>query len=688
MGIVKNLKIGVRLGGGFALVLVLLAAVVGISQNALATLNDDVSSMIDEDWHKSKVTAKLSDNLTENAKLSLEMVITPDPAARAKMVEQALANRAENGKYYLELEPIITSAEGKRLFAATQEVRKSYTPVADQVNKLATAGNLTEAQVVVREQLLPSLGKYLKALHDLGDFQDQRVDQRGEEAAATYDEARNELFGIAGIAILLGIVAAWWVTRSITGPIGKAVAVANRVALGDTAIDVTVDSKDETGVLLGTLKTMAEGLNETAGAARQLAAGDVTAQVTVRSEQDTLGKAFQQLLDTLRGLTKESNMLVEAARRGDLTARGNAGQFQGAFRDLIDGFNQTLDAMATPVNEAATVLERVAEKDLTARMKGSYQGDYNKIKEALSLAAENLDGALAQTATGAQQVASASSQIAAGSQSMAQSASEQASTLEEITASLQEITAMTRSNSASAQQAQTLSQENRGSVSTGVKNMERLSEAMAKIKASSDSTAKIVKTIDEIAFQPNLLALNAAVEAARAGDAGKGFAVVAEEVRNLAMRSAEAARNTADLIEQASQNAQGGVVLNDEVMKNLQEIAQRVHQVSGTIGDIAQSSQQQTSAVDQISAAVNQLNQATQQSAANAEESAAAAEELSGQSGEMMEMVDSFTLSEGGASGRKGARKAPAVREHALAGSSNGNGKNGRSKTADPFEGF
>jgi len=205
---------------------------------------------------------------------------------------------------------------------------------------------------------------------------------------------------------------------------------------------------------------------------------------------------------------------------------------------------------------------------------------------------------------------------------------------------------MTRANAAAAQQAQQLSQENRGAVASGVQSMERLSEAMARIKASSDATAKIVKTIDEIAFQTNLLALNAAVEAARAGDAGKGFAVVAEEVRNLAMRSADAARNAADLIEQAGQNAAGGVVLNDEVMKNLQEIAGRVDQVSTMVEEIAQASAQQTTAVDQISAAVDQLNQATQQSAANAEESAAAAQELSSQSNEMQAMVAAFSLTE------------------------------------------
>jgi methyl-accepting chemotaxis protein len=171
-----------------------------------------------------------------------------------------------------------------------------------------------------------------------------------------------------------------------------------------------------------------------------------------------------------------------------------------------------------------------------------------------------------------------------------------------------------------------------------------LSQAIDKIKASSDSTAKIVKTIDEIAFQTNLLALNAAVEAARAGDAGKGFAVVAEEVRNLAMRSAEAAKNTANMIEESVKNAEGGVSINQEVLKNLTEINNQVNKVSAVMAEIAAASDQQSQGVDQVNMAVEQMNQVTQQVAANAEESASAAQELSGQAEDMKSMVGAFRL--------------------------------------------
>jgi methyl-accepting chemotaxis protein len=174
--------------------------------------------------------------------------------------------------------------------------------------------------------------------------------------------------------------------------------------------------------------------------------------------------------------------------------------------------------------------------------------------------------------------------------------------------------------------------------------MNRMSSAINKIKTSSDSTAKIVKTIDEIAFQTNLLALNAAVEAARAGDAGRGFAVVAEEVRNLAMRSAEAAKNTANLIEEAVKNSENGVAINAEVLNNFQEITEKANKVSQVVAEIAAASEQQDLGINQVNKAVEQLNMLTQQNAANAEESASAAQEMSSQSEEMRSMVAGFKL--------------------------------------------
>jgi len=247
-----------------------------------------------------------------------------------------------------------------------------------------------------------------------------------------------------------------------------------------------------------------------------------------------------------------------------------------------------------------------------------------------------------------EQVNSASSQVAESSQQMAAGASQQASSLEETSASLEEMASMTKQNTENAQQANVLAADAKSSAERGRDAMQRMSDAIQQIKVSSDQTAKIVKTIDEIAFQTNLLALNAAVEAARAGDAGKGFAVVAEEVRNLAMRSAEAAKNTASLIEQSQKSSDHGVHVSAEVTEILKKIVDGVQKLAQINGEVSTACEEQSRGIDQVNTAVSEVDKVTQSNAANAEESASAAEELSAQARELSDMVASLVKMVGG----------------------------------------
>jgi methyl-accepting chemotaxis protein len=236
---------------------------------------------------------------------------------------------------------------------------------------------------------------------------------------------------------------------------------------------------------------------------------------------------------------------------------------------------------------------------------------------------------------GAEQVASASTQVSSASQSLAQGSSQQAAALEETTSSLQEMSSMTRSNAESARQADVLMGEAARVVDMANSSMGDLTKSMKEVSAASEETAKIIKTIDEIAFQTNLLALNAAVEAARAGEAGAGFAVVAEEVRNLAMRAAEAAKNTANLIEGTVTKVKEGSGVVEKTAEAFTQMTESTVKVKELVAEIAAASNEQAGGVDQINRAVQEMNGVTQQVAANAEESASASQELNAQSEQM-----------------------------------------------------
>ncbi len=359
---------------------------------------------------------------------------------------------------------------------------------------------------------------------------------------------------------------------------------------------------------------------------------------------EMLKNNLNQCIEAVNALVEDANELAAAAVAGKLSTRAEAGRHQGDFRKIVDGVNQTLEAVIAPVNEAAGVLEKLAQRDLRVRVSGDYQGEHARIKESLNATAEALHEALAQVAQSAGKLSSAAGQIASSSQAVATGASEQAASLEQTSSSLESMASMTKQSADNAQQANVLAQKAKGAAAEGTAAMGQMQGAMGKIRASAEGTSQIIKDINDIAFQTNLLALNAAVEAARAGEAGRGFAVVAEEVRSLALRSKEAAMKTEELIRQSVKEAGEGEVTSKHVSEKLTEIAQSVSKVTDIVAEIAAASKEQATGIEQVTKAVAEMDRVTQQNAANSEESSSAASELSSQSEELAAMVGSFQL--------------------------------------------
>ena len=336
--------------------------------------------------------------------------------------------------------------------------------------------------------------------------------------------------------------------------------------------------------------------------------------------------------------------LIGAAAQGQLSERMKTEEFDGFFKVLAEVVNKLLDAMVTPLHEAQAVLQALAQGDLTRHMTGAYQGEFDAIKTSLNQAMRNLAQTVAAVRETAESVTAASEQITHGNEDLTQRTSEQASALEETSSSMEEMTATVKQNADNAKQANQLAIVARDIADKGGAVTVRAVEAMDEINTSSKKIADIIFVIDEIAFQTNLLALNAAVEAARAGEHGRGFAVVAAEVRNLAQRSASAAKEIKGLINESIQRVADGSNLVNQSGKTLEEIVGSVKRVTAIIAEISAASQEQADGIDHVNKAIMHMDETTQQNTALVEETTSASQAMKEQAKELMQQVEVFKI--------------------------------------------
>jgi len=573
--------------------------------------------------------------------MQYNLIIAAD-AAEILAVEQRIApQQAKLDEERATYSKRITSPTERALYDRFTGAWDEYAGTVERAHSLVRSDSKAEAAKLMISE---SRVQFLSATALLDSIVIFNHDGAAEASAAVHSAnefARNSIIGAVILCLLLGVSAAVVAGRAI----GRAV---------DVVLDraTTLQTHCITGLRAGIEAMRAGDLDKDVIPVTKVILssdrdeiGDISRVLdNIISDTQATVTSFLATQTNLRNVIAETQVVVQAAKAGQLDTSANARSFGGAYAQLVEGVNDTLAAVSAPLAEAQTILERVANRDLTQRMTGNFEGEYGRMRDAINTAITNLESTLTQVGSAATQVAAASAEITAGSQSLASGASQQAASLEEIGASTAEVASMARQSASHAKEAQTLAERARTHVAEGAERMGKLNAAVNEIKQSSTETAKIIRTIEEIAFQTNLLALNAAVEAARAGDAGRGFAVVAEEVRALALRSAEAAKTTAALIEQSVETVGRGVQLNSEVMTSLDEISVQVTKVTDVITEISASAEQQAQGVDQINSAVEELNGVTQQVASSSEESASAAEELSSQARVLEDTVSTFSF--------------------------------------------
>ena len=490
-------------------------------------------------------------------------------------------------------------------------------------------------------------------------------------------------------------------TESLRGLVGEA------KLLTKAEVDGRLATRGDASKFQGGYRDIVQGVNDCLDAVigplnvaakyvDDISKGNIPSKITDNYNGDfnTIKNNLNQCIDTVNALVADANMLSKAAVEGKLATRADASKHQGDYRKIVQGVDDTLDAVIGPLNVAAQYVDQISKGEVPEKITDNYNGDFNIIKnnlnamldylremaEAAGQIAQNdltatvkprserdllgnafvkmvdgLNGTIRQTTLAVVQVAQSVDQVRSVSQDLASGAEETSSAVEEVTSNLERTDTQVKSSAENAGTANQLVGQTTNLAQAGQEKMKTLTQAMGAIAQSSQEIAKIIKAIDEIAFQTNLLALNAAVEAARAGQAGRGFAVVAQEVRNLAERSAKAAKSTAELIEEAGKRTQDGVKLTNETGTSLNEIVQNVVKVKDLVGEIAAASDEQAKMLGQISSAIVQVNQGAQSTSSQSQELSSTADELGGLADQLRQETARFKLRQNGAGAGDGA---------------------------------
>ena len=622
-----GMKVGTRLGLGFGAVIVLLIIVALLGIANMRSIQGDLDNIVHSEFPKTVQANNVIGAVNGIGIFMRDSLLVTGQEDVQKELDNIPALRKSIRENIEKLQASITSEKGKAALGKVLDLRTQYIASQDAFIKLQEGGKTAEAKKLFMDLAMGLQDNYIVAINDLIVQESEEMTAIGEEANQQVKTGLTLILVLSLIAILVGVIVAIVIVRNLMKQLGGepdyAAEAVGKIAAGDLSMDLAVKPGDDSS-LLYSMKVMQDGL---------------------------------------RTIVAEIQSVVEAAaNRGDFSVKMDMSGKQGYTKTLSELLNQLSNVTETGIADVVRVANALAEGDLTQTISKDYPGSFGDMKAGVNGTVANLKQLVGEIKDATDTINTASKEIAAGNSDLSQRTEEQASSLEETASSMEELTSTVRQNAENAKQANQLAIGASDVAGKGGAVVSQVVVTMDSINESSRKIVDIISVIDGIAFQTNILALNAAVEAARAGEQGRGFAVVAGEVRNLAQRSAAAAKEIKTLIGDSVGKVEDGSKLVAQAGQTMEEIVTSIKRVTDIMAEITAASVEQSQGIEQVNLAITQMDEVTQQNAALVEEAAAAAESLEEQAQNLSVSVATFKVDEGSASTAV-APRAPVARQ-------------------------
>lgn len=684
---VANLKISTRLFLGFGLILFLMLVIALAGENRVSIIDSNMKEVGQGSSLKQRFAINFRGSVHDRAISIRDAVLVDDQVS----LQQHLDDIDKLKEFYTESDQAMKdlmqinplAPQENELLTKINQIEEQTLALTERVIQLRKAGQNEQAKAVLLTEVSPAYSAWLKSINNFIDYQEGVIKAKVGQVEEIADSFKLMMITITLLAIAIGLIVAIWNVRSINKPVAVLMEIMTRVQNeGDFSQRAHIRSEDEIGKmaqafnkllestqnavlevngvvgaiakgqfdrritadLKGDLNTLKLGVNGSAESVDQtmqqltkamnaLKNGEFSEQIDAKFEGDfglmvgAANSAITSLNDTISGIIN----VMQKMEQGKFEYRVEV-QAQGDLLTLKNAINLSMDSLESAITDITHILVALENGDLTQTITAEYTGDLKILKDAVNSSLTRLDGIVSIAVEAADIVTAAALEVSDGSNTLSQRVQEQAAALEQTSATMDEMNSAVQANTENAQQTSQVAQDVQKKATQGASVMQETIGAMNAIQKSSHKIADIVSLIDGIAFQTNLLALNAAVEAARAGDHGRGFAVVAGEVRALAQKSAEAAKDIKVLIEESVARIDEGTKLAAQSGEVLQDINESIHGVTSMINNIANASSEQSKGIKQVHIAISQIDSVTQQNATLVQETTFAAESMSEQS--------------------------------------------------------